>query len=137
LKQEWQKSAAGTRQTDGKNFVWFGEIERKTSQIIKDYFCLPFFLLIILCCPPFIVYTVHTFKPSHSSHSYSTFVCRHSPKFFTILILLMTFCCKYVRKIPVWVKIRESGTLFSYSSLLQLQVALRTNIFLSLGFNKE
>jgi hypothetical protein len=28
--------------------VWFGEIERKISQIIKDYFYLPFFLLIIL-----------------------------------------------------------------------------------------
>jgi hypothetical protein len=49
LKQEWQKSPAGTKQTDGKNLVWFGEIERKISQIIKDYFYLPFFLLIILC----------------------------------------------------------------------------------------
>jgi hypothetical protein len=29
LKQEWQKSPSGTRQTDGKNMVWFGEIERK------------------------------------------------------------------------------------------------------------
>jgi hypothetical protein len=48
LKQEWQKSPAGTRQTDGKNLVWFGEIEKKISQIIKDYFYLPFFLLIIL-----------------------------------------------------------------------------------------
>jgi hypothetical protein len=28
LKQEWQKSPAGTRQTDGKNLIWFGEIER-------------------------------------------------------------------------------------------------------------
>ena len=27
--QEWKKSLAGTRQTDGKNLVWFGEIERK------------------------------------------------------------------------------------------------------------
>ena len=27
LKQEWQKSSAGARQTDGKNLVWFGEIE--------------------------------------------------------------------------------------------------------------
>jgi hypothetical protein len=26
LKQEWQKSPAGTRQTDGKNMGWFGEI---------------------------------------------------------------------------------------------------------------
>jgi hypothetical protein len=48
LKQEWQKSPAGTRQADGKNLVWFGEIEEKISQIIKDYFYLPFFLLIIL-----------------------------------------------------------------------------------------
>jgi hypothetical protein len=35
-------------QADGKNLVWFGELERKFSQIIKDYFHLPFFLLIIL-----------------------------------------------------------------------------------------
>jgi hypothetical protein len=49
MNQEWQKSLAGTRQTDGKNLVWFGEIEKKISQIIKDYFYLPFFLLIILC----------------------------------------------------------------------------------------
>jgi hypothetical protein len=50
LKQEWQKNPAGTKQTDGKNLIWFGEIERKISQIIKDYFYLPFFLLIILWC---------------------------------------------------------------------------------------
>jgi hypothetical protein len=30
------------------HLVWFGEIERKISQIINDYFYLPFFLLIIL-----------------------------------------------------------------------------------------
>jgi hypothetical protein len=48
LKMEWQKSPAGTRQTDGKNLVWFGEIGKKISQIIKDYFYLPLFLLIIL-----------------------------------------------------------------------------------------
>ncbi len=48
LKQEWQKSPAGTRQTDGKILVWFGN-RKKISQIIKDYFYLPFFLLIILC----------------------------------------------------------------------------------------
>jgi hypothetical protein len=50
MKREWQNSPAGTRKTDSKNLVWFGEIERKISQIIKDYFYLPFFLLIILCC---------------------------------------------------------------------------------------
>ncbi len=49
LKQELHKSPAGTRQTDGKNFVRFGEKRKKISQIIKDYFCLPFFILIILC----------------------------------------------------------------------------------------
>jgi hypothetical protein len=27
-KQEWQKSPARTRQTDGKNLVWVGEMER-------------------------------------------------------------------------------------------------------------
>jgi hypothetical protein len=38
LKQEWQKSAAGTRQTDGKNLVWFGEIERKLAKLSKTTF---------------------------------------------------------------------------------------------------
>ncbi len=38
LKQEWQKSAAGTRQTDGKNLVWFGEIERKIAKLSKTTF---------------------------------------------------------------------------------------------------
>ncbi len=35
LKQEWQKSPAGTRQTYGKNQVWFGEIERKLAKLSK------------------------------------------------------------------------------------------------------
>ncbi|MFN9957479.1 MAG: hypothetical protein ACK55I_30605, partial [bacterium] len=49
-------------QADGKNLVWFGELERKFSQIIKDYFHLPFFLLIILCLSPGAYYigTVYT-----------------------------------------------------------------------------
>jgi hypothetical protein len=38
LKQEWQKSPAGTRQTDGKNLVWFGEIERKLAKLSKTTF---------------------------------------------------------------------------------------------------
>jgi hypothetical protein len=38
LKQEWQKSAAGTKQTDGKNLVWFGEIERKLAKLSKTTF---------------------------------------------------------------------------------------------------
>jgi hypothetical protein len=29
----WQKSPAGTRQTEGKNLVWFGEIERKLAKL--------------------------------------------------------------------------------------------------------
>jgi hypothetical protein len=33
LKQEWQKSPAGTRQTDGKNM--HGEIERKLAKLSK------------------------------------------------------------------------------------------------------
>jgi hypothetical protein len=37
-KQEWQKSPAGTRQTDGKNLVWFGEIERKLAKLSKTTF---------------------------------------------------------------------------------------------------
>jgi hypothetical protein len=47
LKQEWQKSPAGTKQTYGKTrFGWRNR--KQISQIIKDYFYLPFFLLIIL-----------------------------------------------------------------------------------------
>jgi hypothetical protein len=38
LKQEWQKSPAGTRQTDGKNLVWFGGIERKLAKLSKTTF---------------------------------------------------------------------------------------------------
>ncbi len=38
LKQEWQKSLAGTRQTDGKNLVWFGEVERKLAKLSKTTF---------------------------------------------------------------------------------------------------
>ncbi len=38
LKQEWQKSPAGTRQTDGKNMVWFEEIERKLAKLSKTTF---------------------------------------------------------------------------------------------------
>ncbi len=38
MKKEWQKSPAGTRQTDGKNLVWFGEIERKLAKLPKTTF---------------------------------------------------------------------------------------------------
>ncbi len=38
LKEEWPKSPAGTRQTDGKNLVWFGEIERKLAKLSKTTF---------------------------------------------------------------------------------------------------
>jgi hypothetical protein len=48
LKQEQQKSPAGTRLKDGKNLVWFGEIERKLAKLSKDYFYLPFFLYFML-----------------------------------------------------------------------------------------
>ncbi len=48
LKQEWQEKPswdqANRRQKLG--LVW--RIRKNISQIIKDYFCLPFFLLIIL-----------------------------------------------------------------------------------------
>jgi hypothetical protein len=39
-----EKSSLGTRQTAGKNLVWFGEIERKLA---NAYLYFPFFLLII------------------------------------------------------------------------------------------
>ncbi len=48
-KQEGQKCPAGTRQTDSKNWGLVWRNRKKISQIIKDYFHLPFFLLIILC----------------------------------------------------------------------------------------
>ncbi len=38
LKQEWQKSPAGTRQTYGKNLVWFGEIERRLAKLSRTTF---------------------------------------------------------------------------------------------------
>ena len=38
LKQEWQKSPAGTKQTDDKNLVLFGEIERKLAKLSKTTF---------------------------------------------------------------------------------------------------
>jgi hypothetical protein len=50
LKQEWQKSPTGTRQTDKLGLVW--SIRKKISQITKDCFYLPFFLLIFLCSGP-------------------------------------------------------------------------------------
>jgi hypothetical protein len=33
-----EKSSPGTRQTDGKNLVWFGEIERKLAKLSKTTF---------------------------------------------------------------------------------------------------
>jgi hypothetical protein len=45
-KSSWDQ--ANRRQKLG--LVW--RIRKKISQIIKDYFYLPFFLLIILCPPP-------------------------------------------------------------------------------------
>ncbi len=38
LKQEWQKSPAGTKQTDSQKIVWFGEIERKLAKLSKTTF---------------------------------------------------------------------------------------------------
>ncbi len=38
LKQEQQKSPAGTRQTYDKNLAWFGEIERKLAKLPKATF---------------------------------------------------------------------------------------------------
>ena len=33
-----EKSSFGTRQTDGKNLVWFGEIERKLAKLSMPTF---------------------------------------------------------------------------------------------------
>ncbi len=39
MKQKWQKSLTGTmQQTDGKNLVWFGEIEKKLAKLSKTTF---------------------------------------------------------------------------------------------------
>jgi hypothetical protein len=39
LKQEWQKSPAlGQGKQDGKNLVWFREIERKLAKLSKPTF---------------------------------------------------------------------------------------------------
>jgi hypothetical protein len=38
LHKEWQESPAGTRQTDGKNLVWFRELERKLAKLSKTTF---------------------------------------------------------------------------------------------------
>jgi hypothetical protein len=48
------KSSHGTRQTDGKNLVWFGEIERK----LANYQRLP--LLTVFPLNYFMVYTVQS-----------------------------------------------------------------------------
>jgi hypothetical protein len=48
-----EKSSFGTRQTDDKNLVWFGEIERKLALIVNTYLFLSFFLLIILWLPDY------------------------------------------------------------------------------------
>jgi hypothetical protein len=40
-----EMSSWGTKQTEGKHLVWFGEIEKKNSQIIHDCLYLPFFSL--------------------------------------------------------------------------------------------
>jgi hypothetical protein len=42
LKLEWQESPAGTNQTDGKNLVWFGELERKLAKLSKTTFTYRF-----------------------------------------------------------------------------------------------
>jgi hypothetical protein len=41
LKQEWQKSPDGSRKTYSKNYVWFGEIERKLAKLSKTTFTYP------------------------------------------------------------------------------------------------
>jgi hypothetical protein len=47
LKQEWQKSPAGSRQTYGKSYVWFGEIERKLAKLSKTTFTYPSSFIIL------------------------------------------------------------------------------------------
>jgi hypothetical protein len=61
-KQEWQKCPAGTRQTDGKNWGLVWRNRKKISQIIKDYFHLLFFLLIILWPGCYLSYLIYINK---------------------------------------------------------------------------
>ncbi len=49
---EWRERGYGLWKTDGKNWGLVWRNRKKISQIIKDYFHLPFFLLIILCSDP-------------------------------------------------------------------------------------
>ena len=38
LKQEWQEKPSWDQATDGKNLVWFGELERKLAKLSKTTF---------------------------------------------------------------------------------------------------
>jgi hypothetical protein len=42
---------AGTRQTDGKNMVWFGEIEKKLAKLSKT--------ILLLAVLPLLLFTIH------------------------------------------------------------------------------
>jgi hypothetical protein len=50
-----EKSSPGTRQTDGKNLVWFGEIERKLGKL-----SVPIPLLTALPLNYFMILSLHT-----------------------------------------------------------------------------
>ncbi len=78
-----EKSSPGTSQTDGKNLVWFGEIERKFAKF--QY--LP--LLIVLPLNYFMVLSQH-FWPTRHQLGEEEHQCSH-----IIVILVQSTCILY------------------------------------------
>jgi hypothetical protein len=77
LKQERQKSSSVTRQTDGKNLIWFGEIERKLAKLSKTTFTFSYLFYAltnsawILTCLSHTAYKIHTHTQTqhHTPHT--------------------------------------------------------------------
>jgi hypothetical protein len=99
LKHMAEKSSPGTRQTDGKSMVCFGENRKKSSQIINAYLYLPLFLLIIF-------------------DSFSSF-----PLFFLLMLLLFEVVRDYVEVLRLtWVYV--GVTFLNYGTSLALYPAV-------------
>ncbi len=54
---ESQECPAGTRQTDGRNVVWFGELERKLAKLSKTTFAY--------CSSSYLFYASHRRERIH------------------------------------------------------------------------
>jgi hypothetical protein len=86
LKQKWQKSPAGTRQNRRQKLGLVWRNRKKISQIIKDYFCLPFFLLL------FYGYRVGNFRQKNIQRK--TEYCRRNNWFVPAEFQLFRYSCK-------------------------------------------